>query len=99
MRGIADTGFIVAFARENDQYHGWALDLAARVKDPLLTCEPVVPRQRFIWSQVSTYCLYWQTGYCKLLLTFPQTSWSFGNWLGLYADRKPDLPISVSLPI
>jgi hypothetical protein len=31
MRGIADTGFIVAFARENDQYHEWALDLAEHV--------------------------------------------------------------------
>ena len=47
MRGIADTGFIVAFARENDQYHEWALDLAEQVNEPLLTCEAVLAEAAF----------------------------------------------------
>jgi hypothetical protein len=31
MNGIADTGFIVAFARGNDQHHVWALDIAKQI--------------------------------------------------------------------
>src|SRR5260221_4454725 len=42
MRAIADTGFLVAFANRNDHYHAWAVEVAASVTDPLLTCEAVV---------------------------------------------------------
>jgi hypothetical protein len=34
MRGIADTGFIVAFARSNDRHHGWAVNIAKRITEP-----------------------------------------------------------------
>ena len=42
MKGIADTGFIVAFARRNDEHHVWAVDVAKRITEPLLTCEAVL---------------------------------------------------------
>jgi hypothetical protein len=28
MKGIADTGFVVAFGNRNDRHHGWALEVA-----------------------------------------------------------------------
>jgi hypothetical protein len=42
MKGIADTGFIIAFAKVRDMPHGWALSVAEQVTEPLLTCEPLL---------------------------------------------------------
>ena len=39
LKGIADTGLLVAFANRNDRHHEWAVRIAERVVDPLLTCE------------------------------------------------------------
>jgi len=47
MIGIADTGFIVGFARQNDQHHAWATDVAKRITEPLLTCEAVLAEAAF----------------------------------------------------
>jgi uncharacterized protein len=47
MKGIADTGFIVAFARQNDQHHAWAVELAHAITEPLLTCEAVLAEAAF----------------------------------------------------
>jgi predicted nucleic acid-binding protein len=41
VKGIADTGFLVAFANRNDHYHAWAVSIARGVTEPLLTCEAV----------------------------------------------------------
>jgi uncharacterized protein len=42
MKGIADTGFIVAFGNRTDSHHVWAVDLARTITEPLITCEPVL---------------------------------------------------------
>jgi len=47
MKGIADTGFIVAFGNRNDFHHAWALDVAKRISEPLLTCEAVLAEAAF----------------------------------------------------
>lgn len=47
MTGIADTGFLVAFANRRDHHHKWALDIASRVREPLLTCEAVLAETAF----------------------------------------------------
>jgi predicted nucleic acid-binding protein len=47
VRGIADTGFLVAFANARDQHHSWALDVAEDVTEPLLTCEAVLAEAAF----------------------------------------------------
>ena len=47
MKGIADTGFIVAFRNRTDEHHAWALDIARRVTEPLLTCESVLSEAAF----------------------------------------------------
>jgi predicted nucleic acid-binding protein len=47
MKGIADTGFLVAFASSGDAHHSWALELAAHVREPLLTCEAVLSEAAF----------------------------------------------------
>jgi predicted nucleic acid-binding protein len=47
VKAIADTGFIVAFANRNDAHHGWALEVAERLTEPLLTCEAVLAEAAF----------------------------------------------------
>lgn len=47
MEAIADTGYLVALLRGNDEHHSWARSLAARVDLPLLTCEAVLAETAF----------------------------------------------------
>ena len=47
MTGIADTGFLVAFANRNDRYHAWALEIASRIDRALLTCDAVLAETAF----------------------------------------------------
>jgi hypothetical protein len=47
MKGIADTGVIVAFARRNAQHHVWAVDVPKRITEPLLRCEAVLAEAAF----------------------------------------------------
>jgi predicted nucleic acid-binding protein len=47
MKGIADTGFLVAFANRDDRYHNWAVGVAEQISEPLLTCEAVLAEAAF----------------------------------------------------
>jgi uncharacterized protein len=47
VKAIADTGFLVAFGNRKDQHHAWAMKLADRVTEPLLTCEAVLAEAAF----------------------------------------------------
>ena len=47
MRGIVDTGYLVALLRREDEHHRWAKGLAAQLKVPLLTCEAVLAEAAF----------------------------------------------------
>ena len=47
MKGIADPGFLVAFARARDLHHNCALSVAEQVTEPLLTCEAVLSEAAF----------------------------------------------------
>jgi hypothetical protein len=41
MRGIADTGLIVAFGNRADRFHPWAVNIAKSLTEPLLTREAI----------------------------------------------------------
>lgn len=47
MKGIADTGFLVAFVNRRDRYHDWAISIAEQVTEPLLTCDAVLAEAAF----------------------------------------------------
>jgi predicted nucleic acid-binding protein len=47
MNAIADTGFVVAFANSDDIHHQWAVEVAARISPPALTCESVLSEAAF----------------------------------------------------
>jgi predicted nucleic acid-binding protein len=47
MKGITDTGFLVAFANRRDAHHDWAISLEPQLTCPLLTCEAVLAETAF----------------------------------------------------
>jgi predicted nucleic acid-binding protein len=47
LKAIADTGFLVAFGNRRDSHHAWALEIARRITEPLLTCEAVLAEAAF----------------------------------------------------
>jgi uncharacterized protein len=47
VKGIADTGFLVAFANAADHHHAWAVRVATTIETPLVTCEAVLAETAF----------------------------------------------------
>lgn len=45
---IVDTGPIVAWLSRKDSLHNWAVETFARLRPPLLTCEPVLTEVAFL---------------------------------------------------
>jgi uncharacterized protein len=91
MRGIADTGFIVAFARENDEHHAWAVDLAARVNEPLLSCEAVLAEAAFHLRSSSYVLSLLEDELLRVAFDCSQNLRELRELARRYADRKPDL--------
>lgn len=91
MKGIADTGFIVAFARRNDQYHAWALDLAKGITEPLLTCEAVLAEATFHLGSPSYVLALVEEQMLRLAFDCSRHIPQLQELARRYADRKPDL--------
>jgi predicted nucleic acid-binding protein len=91
MRGIADTGFIVAAGSRQDYHHDWAVELARTLTEPLLTCEAVLAEATF-HLQSSAYVLsLLETELIRVAFDFSQNIPQLQDLARRYADRKPDL--------
>lgn len=91
MKGIADTGFIVAFARRNDQHHAWAVDVAERITEPLLTCEAVLAEAAFHLESSSYVLALLQDEMLRLSFDCGRNALQLAELARRYEDRKPDL--------
>jgi predicted nucleic acid-binding protein len=91
MRGIADTGFIVAFARSNDQHHSWAVDLGKRLTDPLLTCEAVLAEAAFHLESTAYVLSLVEDELLEVVFEFSKNFSQLRDLAQRYSDRKPDL--------
>jgi len=91
MKGIADTGFIVAFVRANDQHHAWALDIAKEITEPLLTCEAVLAEAAFHLESSSYVLSLVEDELLQLAFDFSGNLQQLQDLARRYADRKPDL--------
>jgi uncharacterized protein len=91
VRGIADAGFLVAFANANDNYHAWAVHMAADVTEPLLTCEPVLAEAAFHLNSVSVVLAMVNEGLVELAFDCREHLVQLTRLAERYADRKPDL--------
>lgn len=91
MKGIADTGFLVAFANRNDRHHQWALRLAERVTEPLLTCEAVLAETAFHLQSVPLVLAMLREGLVTLAFDGRDHLPQLTMLADRYADRRPDL--------
>lgn len=91
MRGIADTGFVVAFARRNDEHHLWALELGHEVTEPLLTCEAVLAEAAFHLESSAYVLSLIDDGLLRLAFDCSKNLVELQELARRYADRKPDL--------
>ena len=91
MKGIADTGFIVAFARENDRHHEWAVNLAGEIDEPLLTCEAVLAESVFHLESSQYVLNLVRESFLKVAFDCPSNLPQLLELAKRYADRNPDL--------
>ena len=91
MKAIADTGFLVAFARSNDQHHLWALDIAKGITEPLLTCEAVLAEAAFHLESSSYVLSLVEDQLLQIAFDFSQNFQQLQELARRYADRRPDL--------
>jgi predicted nucleic acid-binding protein len=91
MRGIADTGFLVAFLNRKDRFHAWALEVAREVEVPLLTCEPVLAEAAYHVRSSSHVLALLETGLIELRFDLAAALPRLKILAMRYADREPDL--------
>ena len=91
MKGIADTGLLVAFANARDMHHDWAVSVAMQVTEPLLTCEAVLAETAFHLANASVVLAMIDDGLVKLAFDCRQQLPRLRELAKRYADRRPDL--------
>jgi uncharacterized protein len=91
VKAIADTGFLVAFGNRTDQYHAWALKLAGRVTEPLLTCEAVLAETAFHLRNSAIVLAFVTDGLVRPALVLGDHLARLTELAQRYADREPDL--------
>lgn len=91
MKGIADTGFLVAFANRNDSYHAWAVSIATGLTEPLLTCEAVLAETAFHLQSVPLVLSMVSEGLVELAFDCQSQISQLAVLANRYSDRHPDL--------
>ena len=91
MKGIADTGFLVAFVNRGDKHHEWAVSLAARVTEPLLTCESVLSEAAFHLGNASLVLGMVREGLAAVAFDCREHWPQLEELADRYSDRQPDL--------
>jgi predicted nucleic acid-binding protein len=91
VKGIAATGFLIAFANGRDMHHAWAIDIAAQVTEPLLTCEPVLAEASFHLGGVDPVLEMIHEELIRLSFNFNDHLPQLTALAKRYKDRQPDL--------
>jgi len=91
MKGIADTGFIVAFANRLDSHHGWALEVAKGIREPLLTCEAVLAEAIFHLASANYVLSLVRDEMLRPAFDLSRNLEPLQDLAARYQDQKPDL--------
>ena len=91
MNGIADTGFLVAFANRRDEFFPWAHALAESSHKPLLTCEAVLAETAFDLKDSAPTLKLVARGLVRLAFDLGSQFAELAKLARPYADRQPDL--------
>ena len=90
MKGIADTGFLVAFVNRRDTHHEWAISLERQFTGPLLTCEAVLSEAAFHLQDSRAVLGLLEDELVALAFDANDHLPHLVELAGRYADRKPD---------
>ena len=91
MKGLADTGFLVAFANRHDAHHEWAVSVAEQISEPLLTCEPVLAEPAFHLQSVPLILAMIREKLIAVAFDCNSHLLQLQTLADRYADRQPDL--------
>jgi len=91
LKGIADTGFVVAFANRSDRFHAWAVALARQVHEPLLTCDAVLAESAFHLKDAALVLAFVRDGLLRPAFAIEAHERRLTELAVRYADRSPDL--------
>ena len=89
--GLADTGFLVAFANARDVHHDWAVSVAQRVSPPCLTCEAVLAEVAYHLASVSVVLAMIDEGFIRLAFNAASHLDRLAELASKYEDQSPDL--------
>jgi uncharacterized protein len=91
VKGIADTGFLVAFANANDKHHEWAVQIAVDITEPVLTCEAVLAETAFHLRNTAVVFAMVNDGLVSLAFDCRDHLIQLTKLADRYADQEPDL--------
>jgi predicted nucleic acid-binding protein len=91
MKAISDAGFLVAFGNRKDYHHEWALGIAERITEPLLTCEAVLAETAFHLGSSALVLAMLRDGLVRTAFVLSEHISRLAELAARYADRKPDL--------
>jgi predicted nucleic acid-binding protein len=91
VKAIVDTGFIVAYGRDNDEHHQWALDLAQEITEPLVTCEAVLAEAAFHLGSSRYVLSLIEDEMLRVAFDVSRNLTELRDLARRYADRSPDL--------
>jgi predicted nucleic acid-binding protein len=91
VKGIADTGFIVAFLNRGDRHHDWAVELADGITEPLLTCDAVLAEAAFHVQDTGLVLALVDDGMLSPAFDCRAHVPHLSALAKRYADRRPDL--------
>jgi uncharacterized protein len=91
MNAIADTGLLVALLRADDRHHDWAVQLAERIKWPVLTCEAVLAETAFHLRSAEPVLGMVRDKVVRLAFDCTSQLEHLESLASRYADRRPDL--------
>lgn len=91
MNAIADTGLLVALAREEDRYHRWALEVAEQITWPVLTCEAVLAETAYHLQSSGRVVGMLRDKVVRVAFDCASHLEQLHDLAVRYSDRRPDL--------
>jgi predicted nucleic acid-binding protein len=91
MDAIADTGYLLALLKRDDEHHLWAERLGMRITLPLLTCEAVLAETAFHLRSSAHVIAMLQRGAVRIAFDCQGNLEHLADLAMRYADRRPDL--------
>ena len=91
MKGIAVSGFLVAFLNARDEHHAWAVELADRVTTPLITCEAVLTEAAYLLGSATLVLEVLSSGLLTLEFDLDANREHLVDLAERFSDQTPDL--------